>query len=191
MRNTTHNPHFIPIQILHSSFFTNACVRGERERGLRLYLSPYSPAVSPLSVCAKVVYLSAVARPWNVLAYDRGVNLCEVSTQREEKRGRVRVGAPASCNDPSVHVYVFIHTYLASYVYLFLHFLYAAMHSAGWLLSQDINLILPAQAALHNLNGFVVVSLSLSLFEICLFSLRYYEICKWLRNSYDLKYFSF
>lgn len=84
---THHNPHFIPIQILHSSYFMNACVREEWERGLRLYLSPFyscfptSPYFFPLSF-AKVVYLSAVARPWNVLAYDRGVNLCEVSTER-------------------------------------------------------------------------------------------------------------
>lgn len=110
MRNTTHNPHFIPIQILHSSFFTNACVRGERERGLRLYLSPYSPAVPPLSVCAKVVYLSAVARPWNVLAYDRGVNLCEVSTQREKERESEKGPRPV----------VMIPRYMCIYLYIYI-----------------------------------------------------------------------
>lgn len=44
---THHNPHFIPIQILHSSYFMNACVRGEWERGLRLYLSPFYSCFSP------------------------------------------------------------------------------------------------------------------------------------------------
>lgn len=78
-----------------SSFFMNACVRGER---LAVVLKPLLPYLLPLlppsrlllhssySLCAKVVYLSAVARPWNVLAYDRGVNLCEVS--RDRKRGK-------------------------------------------------------------------------------------------------------
>lgn len=158
----------------------------ETERGLRLYLSPNSP-VPPLSVCAKVVYLSAVARPWNVLAYDRGVNLCEVSTytrrqrKRETQREREKGPRPVVMIPPYMCIYLYIHILHHMCIFFCIFCTLRCIQPVDCYLKISIWFSRPRLVFTTWMDSLLSLSLSFSL-KRCLFYmkffLRYYEMWK-------------